>query len=262
MTAAVFFEEFPEQTHLAGLTLSQRPGPDRCLCLLRLAELEAALPDEALPAELASLLAPEEQERYAALPRASRRVQWLGGRLVAKHALGHVLRQAHGAHCPSEEIVVIPGASGEPLVRPQTDDDRVPPLVSISHGGDFALALAACRPPCGVDVQRLVPTLERVRSRFCNDDETALLAHVLPDLSERARLGLLWSAKEAGKKALFPQRAGIVFLRLTGVVPDLYGWRMQLADEEGEGRLLTQVRLLDDHSLAWTGEERREKGEG
>ncbi|OQX18819.1 MAG: hypothetical protein BWK76_06350 [Desulfobulbaceae bacterium A2] len=254
MTAAVFFEEFPEQNHLAGLTFSQRPGPNRCLCLLRLAELAAALPESALPAELAALLAAEEQERYAALPRASRRVQWLGGRLVAKQALGHVLRQARGADYPPEGIVVIPGESGEPLVRPWPDDDSVPPLVSISHGGDFALALAACRPPCGVDIQQVVPTLQRVRHRFCTDSELAVLERALPALDECERLGLLWSAKEAGKKALFPQRAGIAFLRLVAVAPDPPGWRLHLAEEEGDAWLHLHGRLLNDHCLAWTGE--------
>ncbi|OQX06732.1 MAG: hypothetical protein BWK76_25825 [Desulfobulbaceae bacterium A2] len=216
------------------------------------------VPAAALPPALATFLAREEQARLAGFVRATRRLQWLGGRLVAKHALGRLLPSEA---CSPARIVITPGASGEPLLCSGLWGN-VSPLVSISHGGAYALALAACEPPCGVDIQQVVPTLLRVRHRFCNVDEEAMLAQTLTGLNESERLGLLWSAKEAGKKALFPARAGIAFLRLVAVVPDPPGWRLHLADEEGDVRVVLHGRLLNDHCLAWTGEERRVKGEG
>jgi 4'-phosphopantetheinyl transferase EntD len=75
------------------------------------------------------------------------------------------------------------------------------PHISISHSHGLALGLAAeC--PCGVDIQEVTGTLEKVKGRFVTPAEKNLLYACCPSSEKKGRgLGLIWSAKEAIKKA-------------------------------------------------------------
>jgi phosphopantetheinyl transferase len=61
------------------------------------------------------------------------------------------------------------------------------------------LAVAASS-PCGIDIQVTSDALNRVKERFCSQEEEGLLGRDLKKLQLPDHLTLLWAAKEAVKK--------------------------------------------------------------
>lgn len=137
-----------------------------------------------------------------------RRAQWLTGRLCAKQAvIGYCRRYLPHLPEPVENLLHIGNAS---TGRPELDRRELAPElshldISISHSGDYAIALASSG-LCGVDIQQRSDALTRVRERFCLDEEEDLLQRQLCALDKLWQLNLLWAAKEAAKKALSSQR--------------------------------------------------------
>lgn len=133
-----------------------------------------------------------------------RRNQWLTGRLCAKRAvIGYCRRYLPHLPEPAENLIHIGNAA---TGRPELDLGGLAPElsrldISISHSGDYAMALAASG-LCGVDIQQRSEALGRVRERFCLVEEEDLLKRQLSSLDRLGRLSLLWAAKEATKKAL------------------------------------------------------------
>jgi len=228
-------------------------GNQACsLSLLPLAPLALLLADRReVPTSLRFLLGDVEREMFRRFPAAGRRLHWLGGRLAAKQALVGLLDPAGEGSGLWPRVILQAGSTGQPAALPLAGDQAMP-WISLSHSGGFAVALASWNGPCGVDVQDVVPALARVQSRFCRMAEKKLLETTLPGLPWDQRLALLWSAKEAGKKAWTPERPGIFHLSLTAVTETSNGWRFVLENESHAGRLTVHVLLLEGHGLAWT----------
>lgn len=145
-------------------------------------------------------LAASEWAALAAFSLPKRRAQWFTGRLCAKQGVAGYMRQhLPQLPCPdSRDIAIGNRPSGRPYI-----ETRLAGLygldLSITHSGDLAAALVSSA-ACGIDIQVDSPSLEHVRERFCRDDERQSLRE-LPDGDYAACLNMLWTAKEAAKKA-------------------------------------------------------------
>ncbi len=139
---------------------------------------------------------------------AKRRAEWLTGRICAKQALIHYCRRyLPDLTSPGENRLHI---GNTPSGRPELLSDGLPPElhgldISISHSGDLAMAMASSTWG-GIDIQRRSDSLIRVRDRFCRREEEIILQRQLPSLESLGQLSLLWSAKEAIKKARSHQK--------------------------------------------------------
>lgn len=108
-----------------------------------------------------------------------KRTEWLAARQLVHHMSG---REVRGSFIKDE--------FGKPHL------EHSPFNVSISHSGNKAAAIAA-PDVVGIDIQNLVPKIERLAHRFLNKEE-------LDSLREETRilqLHVLWGAKEALYKA-------------------------------------------------------------
>lgn len=143
---------------------------------------------------------------------------------------------------PFDRIAIVNDHSGRPAVCIDGQPNVLPPEISITHGGDYAAALAAAS-PCGIDIQLQRDNLLRVMEKYCIPDEEHLLKELLPNTAALARLSILWAAKEAAKKALsFRQMPGFLELALispANILPS--GLSLRLA-----------VRVLDNLRMPQT----------
>jgi phosphopantetheinyl transferase len=86
--------------------------------------------------------------------------------------------------------------------------------ISIAHSGDYGVALAT-ESRCGIDLQRQDAALLRVQKKFCSETEYRLFETFSIDIDMTKRLNILWTAKEAAKKALsYWQMPGFLDLEL------------------------------------------------
>lgn len=149
-------------------------------------------------------LSEEERRHHKRLTLAKRRKEWLAGRICAKFAIDDYFRTyGKGWKLPPwAEVTISNSDTGRPYAM-LVGGERLPgrPDISISHSGEFALALVA-QTFCGVDIQKTSPTLVRVKERFCADQEERLLTSALRKSDHLMSLARLWAAKEAAKKAL------------------------------------------------------------
>lgn len=150
-----------------------------------------------------SMLSTEEEQRLAAFSLAKRRREWLTGRICAKLALEGFLHQfsAPAPVFPFAQVEIRNQPSGRPYFY--SADHSLPAFVdlSISHSRNYAIALVADS-PCGIDIQRNDPTLERISEKFCRPKELSLIRNSLPEALKINILALLWAAKEAARKAI------------------------------------------------------------
>ena len=145
---------------------------------------------------LEALLTPVERDRFTRYHHPKRRLEWLGGRLAAKHCLQQLAAAGLNAARSPLEYPVLADAHGRPGVD-WTGRTGTPPALSISHCRGYAAALASTGSACGVDIEPVAPRLANVQARFTTPEEIALL-HALPE--PLTRLAVLWTAKEAVKK--------------------------------------------------------------
>lgn len=175
------------------------------LNLARLRSCQGQQEEEALRREW---LHREEQEKFSTLRHLKRRVEWLGGRICVKEALSRFFQQtrpqstdsAASAVLAASHLRIMTAPSGRPLLHPVAVTGNTTPHLSISHSGDYAMAVAAAV-PCGIDIQENRDALGRVKEKFCGAAEEKILARVLAALAPLERLSLLWAAKESIKKA-------------------------------------------------------------
>lgn len=168
-----------------------------------LAPLRALLAEAAPASVAARYLGLAEGERFLSFSSPQRQAEWLGGRLAAKAAAQcfSPLPFASGEAWRRWQISQNP--QGKPYIHGALPEGASDPAISISHGGGLAVAMATASGACGIDLQALTPTLERVRPRFAAAAELAILAQApgLAPLTLPERLLLLWTAKEACRKA-------------------------------------------------------------
>ncbi|MBB5347012.1 4'-phosphopantetheinyl transferase superfamily protein [Desulfoprunum benzoelyticum] len=152
------------------------------------------------------VLADPELAALAAYTLPKRRAQWLTGRICAKQATSAYLRKfLPQLPLPdARDIMIANLPSGRPeIAGPFAAVSGID--LSISHSGGYAAALVAAA-ACGIDIQEDSPTLERICARFCQPQEAQILQRHLPDLQPIPRLNLLWTAKEAARKAVGRER--------------------------------------------------------
>lgn len=171
------------------------------LVVVHLTRLKEALEDQSLPLATA-YLDPAEQERLASFRFAKRQLEWLGGRIAAKNAAMALL---HNQPCPGQGyqgLRIDASLAGRPLLRRSNDPQAILPDISISHSGSYAGAVAVRGGLCGLDLQQISPQVVTVRERFASDAELNLISAHLDSHDTATVLSLLWSAKEALRKAL------------------------------------------------------------
>jgi 4'-phosphopantetheinyl transferase EntD len=151
----------------------------------------------------AELLHPNETARASAYGLAKRRTEYVTGRVCAKLAMAE-FRVTQSDNPAPATLEIVNDSSGRPFVNfsigPGPGNRRLFEI-SITHGGKYGAALAT-KGCCGIDLQEQKDTLVRVMEKYCSADEYRLLQDSRPEMEQKARLSLLWAAKEAAKKAL------------------------------------------------------------
>ena len=151
------------------------------------------------------VLSRRERELFASLSLPSqRRLEWLAARTAAKECVAELLAGAHGLELAPADVEILPDERGAPVVHVAALEGAArPPLVSLSHTGGRAVALAMLEADgvdgVGIDVELLPgPSHGWVQAAFAAS-ELALL----DGLDGRDELLLhLWCAREAAAKAL------------------------------------------------------------
>jgi 4'-phosphopantetheinyl transferase len=214
--------------------------------LLRQDEIGATCPPE-------QFLSEQELERYQKYRLPKRRLEFLGGRICAKLALG---RHRPELVLPPQQIEIVSAPNGQPLLSlpPVAPPDHL--HLSISHGGELVGAVVADN-HCGLDLQPIRDNLVRVREKYCLPEEERLLQISLAALDEQRRLGLLWTAKEAAKKALSYRRMyGFLELELTALRPlagNCFAVSLDIAADKRGGNLsdlLVAAAIIDGYGVA------------
>ncbi len=144
-------------------------------------------------------LTENEQQLLNKYTLPKRRNEWLAGRICAKIASARWFDTSQPVRYNTVDIVN--SKSGRPYLK-LTEEDTTQPLpdISISHSGKYAGAICASR-YCGIDIQEPNKTLQRVLEKYCHNFESALLEK-LDSLEALQRLNMLWTAKEAIRKAM------------------------------------------------------------
>lgn len=185
-----------------------------CLSLMDLNLLQPLIAQEAELRFLTGLLSPAETGQFSRFTYPKRRLEWLGGRLAAKHSLSRLSLARGTQPCFYRDYSLLPDATGRPRLT-QPPAGLAEAAVSISHSRGLAGALVVPAPCCGIDIQQKTAQLETVRERFTTPEEVQLLQWVEDPLT---RLALLWTAKEAIKKCLlFDQPTFMGAINVTGV---------------------------------------------
>jgi len=196
-------ESFLSSTQLSTCrALFFRNAKEMSLSVLSLPRLNADLKDRN-PAS--TYLTPSELERLASFTFAKRHVEWLGGRIAAKKAAMALLASRSCPPIVCQDVSVETHSTGRPFLRCQTDPSAILPEISISHSGNYAAALSVMGQSCGIDLQRITTTVLTVRERFASNSELELILSKRHSLEKSAALTLLWSAKEALRKAIVCQ---------------------------------------------------------
>jgi phosphopantetheinyl transferase (holo-ACP synthase) len=150
-----------------------------------------------------------EDFRRLHLPE-DRRIEWLGGRAVAKEAIRDLLRVNYALNLRLADIEIFADDAGRPLVVGAWQGAVAElPSVSLAHTRGCAVALAGLAPPkagasasplLGIDIELIRPTEPGFAEVAFADVELELLAR-LSDPAEAWSLRA-WCAKEAVAKAL------------------------------------------------------------
>lgn len=227
--AARFAALTPKGSHLALLDLDQ---------LRPLMEQDAGL------RFLTSLLSPAEARLLAGFTYPKRRLEWLGGRLAAKHCLSQLSTSAQTPPSFYCDYSFLPDAHGRPALDTPPDRGITVPAISISHSRGYAAALVTTAKTCGIDVQLKTEQLVTVQERFASAEELALLHQVPAPLT---RLGLLWTAKEAVKKGLLSDQStffGTISLTAISYEPKEATWTA-CCQVTGRARATAIVRIAE-----------------
>lgn len=128
--------------------------------------------------------------------------------------------------------------------------------LSVSHSGDYAVAIGSGMHPVGIDIERIGNRIRKIASKFVNEEEEKLIRAN----DELKALYLIWSAKEAmyklyGRKALNFKKHLFVEpfdIRKEGYI---YG---RILKGHIQWAVKMKYELSDGYSLVWTAEAHRE----
>ncbi|MBI5557458.1 MAG: 4'-phosphopantetheinyl transferase superfamily protein [Deltaproteobacteria bacterium] len=207
-------------------------------------------------------LCAEEREQFFSFRYEKRKTEWLSGRIAAKCAAIQLENNEprtfweknkwHAVRITSDRL-------GKPYVSVIGHGQLAhSPQISISHSKELAIGLAALE-NCGVDIQKITPAIERVENRFVALEEHHILAEVIELYGRQTALTLLWSAKEAVKKAAAgPGIPGFMGIRLCSLQKQDGGFLFSVSVKENgswqKTKLLIWVCVLESFSFAMTTE--------
>ncbi len=206
---------------------------------------------------LTTLLSPAEARLFAGFKYPKRRIEWLGGRLAAKHCLCALDAVGQKTSAFYRDYALLPDAHGRPALDAPEVRGLSIPAISISHSRGYAAALVTATRTCGIDIQLITEQLANVQERFASADELALL-HQLP--APLTRLGIIWTAKEAVKKCLLSDQStffGTIRMTEVSYAPKEATWKV-CCQITGQARITAAVRIaeFEDYLVACTLGER------
>ena len=188
---------------------------------------------------------------------ASRRTEWMFGRVAAKEAVRRFLNDHYQARWSDADIRIWADDSGKPHALGKWNDYLSLNLdISIAHTAQFVVAVAAVNARIGVDVESVGRDLsEEFTAGVFTPEELELAAQ---GANASQAIIRFWCAKEAVSKALgtgirYSPREMVVagYLADTGVITvRLEGaWADAFKNFRGRGIDVT-VRTVRDHALA------------
>ncbi len=189
---------------------------------------------------------------------ASRRTEWLYGRIAAKEAVRRYLKEYHHARWSYADVQIWRNESGKPIAIGDWSRYLTAKLdVAIAHTAQFVVAVAVSNKRVGVDVESITRDLS---AEFTNGvflaDEQELAAKALNPSQALIRF---WCAKEAVSKALgtgirfspremiiadYQAEEGTILVRLEGAWADAFK-RLRGVD------IPVTTRIVRDHALAF-----------
>lgn len=205
------------------------------------------------------LNAQERDEMKAKLSgSASRRTEWLFGRIAAKEAVRRFLKDFCQARWSDADVGIWADDSGKPHPIGEWNDYLTTRLdIAIAHTSQFVVAVAAANAKVGVDVESVARDLS---GEFC-DGVFSPEEQALAKTSSSPSLALIrfWCAKEAVSKALgtgiryppkemricsFDPSGGSIAVRLDGA------WLAAFKSLKGR-EISVASRIIRDHALAF-----------
>ena len=204
------------------------------------------------------ILDASERREFAEMTgSASRRTEWLFGRVAAKEAVRRFLKDFYQARWSNADIRIWADDSGKPHALGAWNDYLTTKLdVAISHTAQFVVAIAAANARVGVDVESVARDLSEEFTAGVFTPEELELAAQAANASQAVIK--FWCAKEAVSKALgtgiryspkemvvteFIADTGLLKLRLEGAWVDAF--------KNFKGRdINVTVRTVRDHALA------------
>lgn len=196
---------FPTQQNYADVPVRFCKNEQQVLCLIDLHVIKQLL-EEDEPKILQRILSPAEHQYFQRFKYMKRKKEWLGGRIAAKAALFAFLQQ------PDQDlrsITILPNKHGRPIIEHlPASPSRQAPTLSLTHSDGYALALVRSDVTCGLDLQEISTKLAGLTTHFATETELQLLADQLR-YDEDTRLTMLWTVKEALKKAVLHDQSVI-----------------------------------------------------
>lgn len=185
-------------------------------------------------------LHPVEQAQLTSITHERRRVEWLAGRRLLHHMSGRAIRGA-----------CLKDAFGKPYLY----ESRF--HISLSHSGDFAAVIAGPT-PVGIDIQRIVPRIGRIASRFITEHE----ASVIEPQSATLHQHVYWCAKEAlykayGRKMLDARRDMRILPRPYAASGATLTGEVRKGDFAAQYAVRYRAFYHDRYMLAWATETKR-----
>ena len=216
------------------------------LAMIRLDDLLAMQADGGL--DPARYLAPQELEKYRFFKYEKRRIEWLGGRLAAKKAAMDHLNMPI-TEGTMYDWPVFADENGRPFFKSTADPEI---SLSISHSHGLASAMVVTGPACGLDVQKISGATVRVKEKFCHKGEEKKLTSFISTNQEQpaTTLTLLWSAKEALRKALSGHPlTGFLVMTLAEITPENKNrWTFGIVAKDRLYRIV--VFIYQDYAVA------------
>ena len=204
------------------------------------------------------ILDASERREFAEMSgSASRRTEWLFGRVAAKESVRRFLKEFYQARWSDADIRIWADDSGKPHALGAWNDFLTTKLdIAIAHTAQFVVALAAANAKVGVDVESVSRDLSEEFAAGVFTPEEQELAAQAANASQAVIK--FWCAKEAVSKALgtgiryspkemvvtgFQADTGILTIRLEGA------WVEAFKGFKGRDINVT-VRTVRDHALA------------
>jgi phosphopantetheinyl transferase len=153
----------------------------------------------------------QELERMREFQLEKRRIEWLAGRIAAKTA---VRLLPNMKSLTPRQIQILNEADGHPNVLCPAGFD--PPLVSLAHDSEGAVAVASLGGSVTVDVEEIQGSVVDIRHDFSEDDEVERVSQCL-DGNIYKILTHIWTVKECVRKLAGPHRVPVQSVRIEQV---------------------------------------------